>query len=190
MAGIPAGRTSSVDASEKIFILQTEFRATPKPVIITSVYLDGRTVHTVERSYSDPFDTEAGFNAAEATIKAQHDGLAKKIMANGADFVRQTGAIKISKTDSLGVIPGVSYVANIDEKLATENPPAIYIQSMLILAIADSISRSSRSGAFKAGAIINDQGKYIVDREDSTGFLISLKPDADIGKVLNEVIEG
>lgn len=190
MAGIPAGRTSSVEALQKIFILQTEFRATPKPVIITSVYLDGRTVHTVERSYSDPFDTEAGFNAAEATIKAQHDGLAKKIMANGADFVRQTGSIKISKTDWLGVIPGVSYVANINEKLATENPSAIYIQSMLILAIADSISQSSRSGAFKAGAIINDQGKYIVDREKSTGFLISLKPDADIGKVLNEVIEG
>ncbi len=190
MAGIPAGRTSSVEASEKIFILQTEFRATPKPVIITAVSLEGQTVHKVERSYSEPFETEAEFNAAEATIKAQHDGLAKKIRANGADFVRQTRSIKISKTDSLGVIPGVSYVADIDEKLATENPPAIYIQSMLILAIADAVSQSSRSGAFKAGAIINDQGKYIVDREGSIGYLISLKPDADIGKVLNEVLGG
>ncbi len=190
MAGIPAGRTSSVEALEKVFILQTEFRATPKPVIITSVYLEGRTVHKVERSYSDPFDTEAGFNAAEATIRAQHDGLVKKIKADGADFIRQTRSIKISKADRLGVIPGVSYVANINEKLATENPPAIYIQSMLILAIADAISQSSRSGAFKAGAIINDQGKYIVDRDGGTGFLISLKPDADIGKVLREVQGG
>ncbi len=190
MAGIPAGRTSSVEALEKIFILQTEFRLSPKPVIVTSVSLDGRTVHKVERSYSEPYDTEAGLNAAEATVRAQHEGLAKKIMANGADFIRQTGSIKISKADWLGVIPGVSYVANIDEKLATENPPAVYIQSMLILAIADAISQSSRSGDFKASAIISDQGKYIVDRENSTGFLISLKPDAEIGKVLKEVLGG
>jgi hypothetical protein len=187
MAGIPAGRTSSVETLEKTFILQTEFRPAPRPVIVTSVSLDGRTVHKVERSYSEPYDTEEGLSAAEATIIAQHEGLAKKIMANGADFIRQTGSIKISKADWLGVIPGVSYVANIDEKLATENPPAIYIQSMLILAIADAISQSSRSGAFKAGAIISDHGKYIVDREENTGFLISLKADADIGRVLNEV---
>ena len=190
MAGIPAGRTSTVKALEKTFILQTEFRSTPKPVIVTSVSLDGRTVHKVERSYSNSYDTQEGFDAAQAAIKAQHDGLVKKIMANGADFIRQTRSIKISKADRLGVIPGVSYVANIDEKLAIENPPAIYIQSMLILAIADAISQSSRSGSFKVGAIISEQGKYVVDREEDTGFLISLKADADMGKVLKEAQEG
>ncbi len=190
MAGIPAGRTSSVKALEKTFILQTEFRPTPRPVIVTSVSLDGRTVHRVERSYSDPYDTDEGFDAAENTIKAQHNGLARKIKANGADFVRQTRSIKISKIDCLGVIPGVAYVADIDEKLATENPPAIYIQSMLILAIGDAVSQSSRSGPFVVGAIISEQGKYVVDRKDNTGFLISLKPDADIAEVIKEVQAG
>ncbi len=190
MAGIPAGRTSSVKALEKTFILQTEFRPSPRPVIVTSVSLDGRNVHKVERSYSDPYDTEEGFNAAEAIIRAQHNGLAKKIMANGADFIRQTRAIRISREDRLGIIPGVSYVANVDEKLATENPPAIYIQSMLIIAIGDAVSQASRSGSFKVGAIISDQGKYIVDRVENTGFLISLKSDADIGKVIKQVQEG
>ena len=100
MAGIPAGLTSSIKTLDRTFILQTEFRPTPKPVIVTSVSLDGRNVHKVERSFSSPFDTEEGLNAAEDAVRAQHHGLAKKINANGADFIRQTRAIKISKEDN------------------------------------------------------------------------------------------
>lgn len=190
MAGLPPGRSSSVKTTNKTFILQTEFRTTPKPVIVTSVSLDGQIVHKVERSYRLPWEAEEDFMVAEAAINAQHSGLERKIKINGNDFVRQTSSIKISKVDRLGVIPGISFVAPLDEKLAADNPAPIYTQSQLILDIADAVSASSRNGAFKIAAIINDQGKYFVDRDEIRGYLVTLRPDAEMGKVLREVLEG
>ena len=190
MAGLPPGRSSSVKTTNKTFILQTEFRTTPKPSIVTSVSLDGQAVHKVERSYGMPWEAEADFKAAEAAIAAQHLGLEKKIKINGNDFIRQTSTIKISKLDRLGVIPGVSFVAPLDEKLASDSPAAVYVQSKLVLDIADAISGSSRNGAFKIAAVINDQGKFLIDRDETRGYLISLRPDADIGRVITEAMEG
>lgn len=190
MAGVPAGRSSSVKTINKIFILQTEFRTAPKAAIVTSVTLDGQIVHKVERSYSRPWQSENDFKAAEAAIIAQHTGLEKKIRANGSDFIKQTNTIKISKLDRLGVIPGVSFATPIDDKLASDNPSPLYVQSKFILDIADAISESSRSGTFKVAAIISDQGKYLLDRDGSQSYLVSLKPDAEIGKVLKEALEG
>lgn len=189
MAGLPPGRSSSVKTTNKTFVLQTEFRTTPKAVIVTSVTLDGQIVHKVERSYALPWEAEDDFKAAEVAINTQHMGLERKIKINGNDFVRQTTSIKISRIDKLGVIPGISFVAPLDEKLAADNPAPIYVQSKLILDIADAISASSRNGAFKIAAIINDQGKYLVDRDETRGYLVTLKPDAEIGKVLREVLE-
>jgi len=190
MAGVPAGRSSSVKTLNKTFILQTEFRTTPRPTIVTSVTLDGQIIHKVERSYSLPWDSEVEFRAAEAAINAQHMALEKKLHTSGADFIRQTASIKISKVDRLGVIPGVSYVASIEEKLDTENPAPIYFQAKLIIELADAVSASSRNGSFKIAAVVNDQGKYLVDRDENTGYLVSLKSDADIGQVIKEALEG
>jgi hypothetical protein len=186
MAGVPPGRSSSVKTQNKTFILQTEFRVSPKPTIVTSVTLEGRTVHKVERSYIDSWDTEDEFRAAEAAITAQHTGISRKIQVNASDFVRQTDSIKISRTDRLGIIPGVAYVSSIQAKLLEGNPPDIYKQSSKILEIADAVSESSRSGKFKIAAIMSDQGKYLVAMDDMEGILVSLKPDADLGRVLKE----
>ena len=190
MAGLPPGRSSSVKTANKTFILQTEFRTTPKTAIVTSVTLDGQIVHKVERSYGQPWEAEEDYKSAETAINSQHSGLERKIKVNGNDFIRQTSSIKISKVDRLGVIPGISFVAPLDEKLAADNPAPIYVQSQLILDIADAVSEASRNGAFKIAAIINDQGKYFVDRDETRGYLVTLRPDAEIGKVLKEVMEG
>ncbi|MEE9552933.1 MAG: hypothetical protein V3W18_01450 [candidate division Zixibacteria bacterium] len=190
MAGLPPGRSSSVKTTNKTFILQTEFRTVPKTAIVTSVTLDGQVVHKVERSYAKPWEAEEDFKAAETAINSQHMGMEKKIKINANDFIRQTASIKISRVDRLGVIPGVSFVAPLDEKLASDNPAPIYIQSKLILDIADSVSESSRSGKFKIAAIVNEQGKYLVDRDETRGYLVSLRPDVEMAKVLKEVMEG
>jgi hypothetical protein len=60
----------------------------------------------------------------------------------------------------------------------------------MVLEIADAVSKSSRSGKFKIAAILSDQGKYLVDRDESGGILVSLKPDADPGRVMKEANQG
>ena len=190
MPGLPAGRTSSVKALEKTFILQTEFKIKPKQAVVTAVSLDGQVIHRVERSYTLPIESEEEIKAAEAAITAQHESIARKIMTNGSDFIRQTKSISISRSDRLGVIPGVSYVVDIMEKLNGENPPLIYKQASLILALGDAIAESSRTGKMKMAAVIGDNGKFILDRYEIEAHLISLKNDAEIGQVIAEIENG
>jgi len=187
MPGLPPGRTSSVKAQGRIFILQTEFKINPKRAIVTTVSLDGQVIHKVERSYPLAVESDDEFREAEAAIVSQHESIARKIIANSADFIKQTKSINISRADRLGVIPGISYVANVEEKLNGENPPMIYQQARLIMQIGDAITATSRAGALKLAAIISDQGKFILDRTEEEGHLVTLKSEADIGRIVSEI---
>lgn len=190
MPGLPAGRTSSVKAQEKTFILQTEFKIKPKQAIVTAVSLDGQVIHRVEKSYLEPIDSEEDFNEAEAAILIQHESIARKIIQNSSDFVRQTKSISISRADRLGVVPGVSYVADIMEKMNDDKSPLIYQQANLIIQIGDAISESSRSGKMKIAAVFSDKGKFVLDRFNGEAHLISLKNDVDIAQVISEIENG
>jgi len=187
MAGLPPGRTSSVKGQDKTFILQTEFKINPKRAIVTTVSLDGQVIHKVERSYPLEIESDEDFRETEAAIVSQHESIARKIIANSVDFIRQTKSIKISRSDRLGVIPGIAYVANVEEKLNGENPPMVYQQAKLIMQIGDAITATSRVGALKMAAIISDQGKFVLDRMEEDGHLVTLKNDADIGTLISEI---
>jgi hypothetical protein len=185
----PAGRTSSVRALNKVFILQTEFLAKPRARIVTSVALDGQIIHKVERTYDNKIETEEDLKASEVAVVAQHQNLANKMQANGADFIKQTRSIKISPVDRMALIPGISVVSDIDEKLAGEKPHSIYTHSKLISEIATAISASTKVGPMKLAAVIGEMGKFIISNSDNKYYLLSLRPDADIRQVLNEAIK-
>lgn len=187
MTGLPPGRTSSVKAQGRTFILQTEFKTNPKRAIVTSVSLDGQVIHKVERSYLLEFNNDDDLRQAEASIVSQHESIARKIISDTADFIRQTKSIKISRADRLGIIPGIAYVADIEEKLRGDNPPMIYKQAKLIMQIGDGITARSRAGSLKLAAIISDQGKFVLDRIEETGHLVTLKNEADIGSIISEI---
>lgn len=187
MPGLPAGRTSSVKAQDKTFILQTEFKSNPKRAIVTTVSLDGQVIHKVERSFPLEIENDDDFRQAEASIVSQHESIARKIISDTADFIRQTKSIKISRSDRLGIIPGIAYVANVEEKLKGDNPPIIYKQAKLIMQIGDSISARSRAGALKLAAIISDHGKFVLDRVEEEGHLVTLKNEADLGSIISEI---
>jgi len=187
MNAIPSGRTSSVKTANKTFLVQTEFKLKPKTAIVTCISLDGQVVHRVERIISRPMEDGNSWSEAELAIKSQHDALAKKIIVNSSDFIKQTKSIKISRFDKLNIVPGISYIANIDEKLQEDDPHTIFIQSKLITEIGEAIGNNSRNGKFKIAAILTDQGKYILDRATDEGFLMTLKNDAEIGQVIKNV---
>jgi hypothetical protein len=189
MVRTPAGRTSSVRALNKSFILQTEFVAKPRPRIVTSVALDGQIIHKVERSYESRLDNEEDLKAAESAVMNQHQNLAKKMQTSGADFIKQTRSIKISPVDRLALVPGISMVADVEEKLNSPNPHSIYSHSKLISEITDAITISTKMGPLRAAAIITDQGKFILIRSEGKPYIVTLKPDADIKQVLGEAMK-
>jgi hypothetical protein len=190
MLRLPSGRTSAIKALNKNFILQTEFLSKPRPRIITSVALDGQVIHKVERTYDHDLDSETGIIAAESAVLAQHQNLEKKIQFNGADFITQTRSISISVEDRLALISGISYVIDIDEKLADANPHTVYIQSKLLGEIGDAVSAGTKMGPLKVAAINSEHGKFIIDRIEGHSYLLSVKPDAEVAFVLKEVIKG
>jgi hypothetical protein len=189
MSRTPAGRTSSIKASNKVFILQTEFLSKPRPRIITSVALEGQIIHKVERTYDSQIESESEFKNAETAVISQHQNLAKKMQSNGADFVKQTRSIKISAIDRLALIPGITAVADIDEKLSGENPHNIYVQSKLISDIVTSIVSATKMGPLKLAAVVSDQGRFLLTREEEKNYLLSVKPEADIREVINEALK-
>jgi hypothetical protein len=185
----PAGRTSSVKALNKVFILQTEFLTKPRPRIVTSVALEGQIIHKVERTYDNAVETEEDLKLAEAAVVMQHQNLAKKMQSNGADFIKQTRSIKISAVDRLALIPGVSIAVDIQEKLNGENPLPIYVQARRVSEISQAISSSTKMGPLKLAAIIAEQGKFILSRADGKDNLLSLRPEADLREIISEAMK-
>jgi hypothetical protein len=185
----PAGRTSSVKALNKVFILQTEFLTKPRPRIVTSVALEGQIIHKVERTYDNSFESEEDLKIAEAAVVMQHQNLAKKMQTNGADFIKQTRSIKISAVDRLALIPGVSIAVDVQEKLNTDNPLPVYVQARRISEISQAISNSTKMGPLRLAALIGEQGKFILSRADGKDNLLSLRPEADLREIISEAMK-
>jgi hypothetical protein len=189
MARIPAGRTSSVRALNKVFILQTEFVAKPKPRIVTSVALDGQIIHKVERTYDSPIESDDELKLAETAVANQHQNLARKMQTSGAEFIKQTRSIKISVIDRLALVPGISSVTDVEEKLSSPSPLPVYLQSKYVSDIADAVTQSTKMGPLKLAAMISEQGKFILAKSEGKPYILTLKPDADIRQVLSEAIK-
>ncbi len=189
MTRLPSGRTSSVKALNKVFILQTEFVAKPKPRIITSVALDGQIIHKVERTYDNLIASDDDLRLAEAAVATQHQNLARKMQTSGAEFIKQTRSIKISAVDRLALVPGVSTVTDVEEKLNSPSPHAIYVQSKYVSDIAHAITVSTKMGPLKLAAMISEQGKYILAKSEGRPFVLTLKPEADIRQVISEAMK-
>jgi hypothetical protein len=79
MAGsfIPAGRTSVVKKGDVAFQLQTEYARLPRPRVTTSVSLNGRILHKIEKDLSAEIDSLDRMHEVEDIIKTQHLEVAK-----------------------------------------------------------------------------------------------------------------
>jgi hypothetical protein len=157
--------------------------------IVTSVALDGQIIHKVERTYDSQLETEEDLKQAESAVVAQHQNIARKMQTNGAEFIKQTRSIKISPIDRLTLIPGVSAVSDVEEKLSISNPHSVYKQSKSISDIADAITVSTKVGPLKTAAIISEDGKFVLCRADGKTYMLSLKPETDFRDVLGEAMK-
>ncbi|NMC42413.1 MAG: hypothetical protein GYA46_00715 [candidate division Zixibacteria bacterium] len=69
---IPSGRTSVVKKGDVTFQLQTEYARLPRPRVTTSVSLNGRVLHKIERDLPGELDSLERMHEAEEVIKSQH----------------------------------------------------------------------------------------------------------------------
>src|SRR3972149_5978240 len=69
---IPAGRTSSVTWEGKIFQVQTEFVTRPNPKVVSSIILDGKLIHKVEKPWKGEIKAEEQ-KEVEQFLKKEHE---------------------------------------------------------------------------------------------------------------------
>ena len=82
----PAGRTSSVICEGKRFHIQTEFKTRPKPKAVTSILLEGKLVHKVEKLWDGKLKEEDQVKV-EQFLKREHQGVARTLKKNPYEFL-------------------------------------------------------------------------------------------------------
>ena len=205
MFKIPAGITSSVNAGDKKFILQTEFipatgkvsgyeqssRAPGK--IVTTVAIEGQVVHKIDKVYSKPLETGEEFLQAENTVKNQHLSAARRVASKPKEFLNLITEINITPEDKLRLISGVADVIKIDFSGSTEETDLPDTQNPLLKNIhllrnlVISISQNTRMDKLKkvVGAIGSE--KFMLTGFSGNTYYLDLKSDADVAAIFNEL---
>ncbi|MFH0931095.1 MAG: hypothetical protein V1890_04065 [Candidatus Zixiibacteriota bacterium] len=82
----PAGRTSSVNFEGKIFQVQTEFVTRPNPKVVSSIILDGKLIHKVEKIWKGKLNEE-NQEKLEQFLKKEHESVTRALKKNPFDFL-------------------------------------------------------------------------------------------------------
>jgi len=82
----PAGRTSSLTWEGKTFQVQTEFVVRPNPKVVTSILLEGKLIHKVEKLWNGKLKEE-NVEKIEQFLKKEHQSIARALKKNPYDFL-------------------------------------------------------------------------------------------------------
>jgi hypothetical protein len=176
MLKLPAGMTSAVTADGNKYILQTEFLESPEFRIVTTVVFQGQVVHKVEKLFAGALESADSFAMAEKTIKTQHFSVARIFATRPRDINLSASDIQVSPMDKLRVINGVMEVIEVNSELLSG-------ESNLVAAVA----QNSRLGRLKRAVGGIENSKFLLTGFCGKTYLLGLKNDVDISKVLSEL---
>jgi len=200
MARIPAGLSSAVNADNKKFILQTEFRtdseAPPdliKGRIKTTVAVEGQVVHKVEKFFEGDANDPESFIGAEKAIKTQHISVARIVSTKPKEFLATVSELTISAEDRLALIPGIEVVLKVDlsdlsgmmDDADVTNP---LLKNMeLIRNLVMSVSQHTRIGKLKRMVGTIDDIQFMLVGYEGGTFFLNLKENADVSTIFKEL---
>jgi hypothetical protein len=193
MLNTPAGLTSSVTADGKKYILQTEFLTAPEPHVVTVVVYKGQVVHKVEKICPEKLDSPDGLGETEKLIKTQHISVARSIAARPRDFGAKPMEIQVSAEDKLRLINGIVEVTEIRDNMHVDNSQTVAKADpiakniCLIKDVIDAISQNSRLGKLRRAVGTSGSQKFVLTGSDGRTYMLGLKPNIDISKVLNDL---
>jgi hypothetical protein len=193
MQKMPAGMTSAVTADGKKYILQTEFLNSPEYHIVTTVVFQGQVVHKVEKLYSGSIDSSENFLLAEKAVKNQHFSVARIFANRPRDLKPETVDIQVLPMDRLRVIAGVTDVVEVNSEVLSgkdiplgNSIPALENLGLLRNLVA-AVAQNSRLGKLKRAVGGIDNSKFMLTGFCGKTYLLGLKSDVDISRVLNEL---
>jgi len=84
---IPPGRLSGYEHAGKTIQVQTEFATRPRPRVTTSVVLDGRIIHKIDRSWEEGVETEEARRDLESFLAGQHRQALELVKARAHEYL-------------------------------------------------------------------------------------------------------
>jgi len=124
---IPPGRLSGHKYAGKTLQVQTEYATRPRPRVTTSVMLDGRIIHKIDRNWEEGVETDETKKLLESFLAEQHRQALELVKARAHEYVETppepetaTGYAEPSFRDSmaevLGSLPFVTGVYEFDKQ--------------------------------------------------------------------------
>jgi hypothetical protein len=192
----PAGRTSSVTREGKVFQIQTEFVARPKPKAVTSIILEGKVIHKTEKMWNGKL-TEENQTKIEQFLRREHQGVASSLKKDPYDFlpgVKEKFQKQIEKLSRLKEIEN-SFISNYNGTLLY--PPEkedryLHTLSKILaqaLRLGQSLTDSSRVGEITSGVLDYPPHKVIWVFYHDKIWSAFLKKKADTYEVLRKMGE-
>lgn len=93
---IPQGKLGAHKLGDKLFQVQTEFAPRPHPRVTSSVILDGRIVHKMDKEWSGGTESDAARDALDKLIADQHKATLEMVRARAVEFIEGQSPISPS----------------------------------------------------------------------------------------------
>jgi len=204
---IPPGRLSGYKHEGKTIQVQTEYAPRPRPRITTSVVLDGRIVHKLDRPWEDGVETGELQKALESTLAEQHRQAMEIVKTKAAEFAGAPkateappgytqGSFRDSMVEVLGSLPSVIGVYEIDQGgkiIFSHNFRNIYAEwdreFEMLAQLAREFPNIIRAGNFRYGNCWFPAENVIVIDIQTRTFGIMTEPSSSIDDIQREFPE-
>lgn len=192
----PAGRTSSLTWEGKTFQIQTEFVPRPKPRVVTSIILEGKVVHKMEKMWNGKL-TEENQIKIEQFLKREHQAVAGSLKKNPYDFlpgVKEEFQKQIKNLSKLNEIEN-PFILNYNGTLLypSEKKDSYLDTLSKILAqtlrLGQSLTDSSRVGEITSGVLDHPPHKVIWVFYNDKIWSAFLKKGSDANESLRKMGE-
>jgi len=165
---IPAGRTSSVTWEGKIFQVQTEFVTRPNPKAISSIILNGKLIHKVEKTWKGEIKAEDQ-EEIEQFLKKEHEKVARALKKNPFDFLsggKEDFQTQVQKLSDLKEIENPFILMYDGSLLFPDKKDEVFLSKFSktiaqALRLSSALADSSRLGEISAGILETPPDKII-----------------------------
>jgi len=190
----PAGRTSSVTWEGKIFQVQTEFVTRPNPKVVSSIILDGKLIHKVEKSWKGGTKAEDQ-EEIEQFLKKEHEKVARALKKNPYDFLsggKEDFQSQVQRLSELKEIDNPFILMYDGSLLFSDKKDEVFLDKFCktipqALRLASALTDSSKLGEIRAGVLDYPPDKVIWIYYNDRVWAAFLKKGSPVDETLQKM---
>jgi hypothetical protein len=190
----PAGRTSSVTWEGKTFQVQTEFVTRPNPKVVSSIILDGKLIHKVDKTWKGEIKTEEQ-KEIEQFLKKEHEKVTRALKKNPYDFLsggKEDFQSQVQRLSGLKEIDNPFILMYDGSPLYPDKKDEVFLKKFSktiaqALRLASSLTDSSKLGEIRAGILEYPPDKIVWVYYNDRVWAAFLKKGSPVDETLQKM---